>query len=85
MSPDAVIWHDLECGSYDADLPHWHELARRFSVFTPGVSSAIVGTSRVEHLLKDVAIVSKGPLPLPVRQRICTAFASKSRSWMGHV
>jgi SAM-dependent methyltransferase len=23
----AVIWHDLECGGYRADLPLWHELA----------------------------------------------------------
>jgi SAM-dependent methyltransferase len=22
-----VIWHDLECGGYDADLPFWRELA----------------------------------------------------------
>jgi SAM-dependent methyltransferase len=24
----AVLWHDLECGSYAEDLPLWHELAR---------------------------------------------------------
>jgi SAM-dependent methyltransferase len=24
---DAVVWHDLECGSYDADLPLWLGLA----------------------------------------------------------
>ena len=24
-----VIWHDLECGSYHADLPLWQELAER--------------------------------------------------------
>jgi SAM-dependent methyltransferase len=24
----ATIWHDLECGSYTADLPLWQELAR---------------------------------------------------------
>ncbi|HEY8582254.1 MAG TPA: class I SAM-dependent methyltransferase [Capillimicrobium sp.] len=24
-----VIWHDVECGSYDADLPLWRELAAR--------------------------------------------------------
>jgi SAM-dependent methyltransferase len=24
---DAVIWHDVECGAYDADLPLWRELA----------------------------------------------------------
>jgi SAM-dependent methyltransferase len=29
--PDAapVVWHDLECGSYVADLPLWRELAQR--------------------------------------------------------
>jgi SAM-dependent methyltransferase len=24
---DAVLWHDIECGGYDADLPLWRELA----------------------------------------------------------
>ena len=23
------IWHDVECGSYEADLPLWEELAER--------------------------------------------------------
>ena len=28
MSPGtATIWHDVECGAYDADLPLWEELA----------------------------------------------------------
>jgi SAM-dependent methyltransferase len=26
---DAVIWHDVECGMYTADLPLWRELAER--------------------------------------------------------
>jgi len=26
--PTEVVWHDLECGSYRADLPLWRELAR---------------------------------------------------------
>jgi SAM-dependent methyltransferase len=25
--PAQVVWHDLECGGYRADLPLWHELA----------------------------------------------------------
>ena len=29
MTADAVIWHDVECGSYTADLPIWRELAER--------------------------------------------------------
>jgi SAM-dependent methyltransferase len=27
LSSAAVIWHDVECGGYDADLPLWEELA----------------------------------------------------------
>lgn len=30
MSGGAVIWHDIECGSYRADLPLWRALARRY-------------------------------------------------------
>ena len=26
---EAVIWHDVECGAYTADLPIWRELAER--------------------------------------------------------
>jgi SAM-dependent methyltransferase len=29
--PAEVVWHDLECGGYRADLPVWHELARACS------------------------------------------------------
>jgi SAM-dependent methyltransferase len=29
MSGVAAIWHDVECGSYAADLPLWEELAER--------------------------------------------------------
>jgi SAM-dependent methyltransferase len=37
-----VIWHDLECGAYTADLPLWHELAAGGSVLDVGA-----GTGRV--------------------------------------
>jgi SAM-dependent methyltransferase len=29
MSGTTAIWHDVECGSYEADLPLWEELAER--------------------------------------------------------
>jgi SAM-dependent methyltransferase len=28
--PAKVIWHDLECGTYRADLPFWRKLAERY-------------------------------------------------------
>jgi SAM-dependent methyltransferase len=41
---DPVIWHDLECASYTADLPVWRELAER----APGpVLDLGAGTGRV--------------------------------------
>jgi SAM-dependent methyltransferase len=44
MSAEAVIWHDLECGGYSADLPCWHALAER----SPGpVLDIGAGTGRV--------------------------------------
>ncbi len=56
VSPsEAVIWHDLECGSYTADLALWHELAanaRAGIAPTPGsglgrVLDVGAGTGRV--------------------------------------
>lgn len=41
---DHVVWHDLECGAYEADLPLWLELAAA----TPGpVLDIGAGTGRV--------------------------------------
>jgi aryl-alcohol dehydrogenase-like predicted oxidoreductase len=40
-----------------------HEFILRFTLGHPGMSSAIVGTSKSEHLRSNVAIASRGPLP----------------------
>jgi aryl-alcohol dehydrogenase-like predicted oxidoreductase len=39
------------------------EFTLRFTLSHPGLSSTIVGTSRIAHLESNVAIASKGPLP----------------------
>ena len=45
---DAVVWHDLECGSYSADLPLWRELAGAAPPDDPGPVLEIgAGTGRV--------------------------------------
>jgi SAM-dependent methyltransferase len=50
MSSDDVIWHDVECGRYDADLPLWHELAKDAA---EGVLDVGAGTGRVALRLAE--------------------------------
>ena len=49
MTADAVIWHDLECGAYRADLALWLSLAA--GAGTPGSAARVLdigaGTGRV--------------------------------------
>jgi predicted RNA methylase len=47
--PTAVVWHDLECGLYRADLPLWRELAEQARIATPAARILDVGagTGRV--------------------------------------
>ena len=59
---EAVIWHDVECGSYGADLPLWRELAAA----APGPVLEIgCGTGRVAlHLARcghSVVAVDRDP------------------------
>jgi aryl-alcohol dehydrogenase-like predicted oxidoreductase len=39
------------------------EFVLRFTLSHPGLSSTIVGTSRIDHLESNLAIAAKGPLP----------------------
>jgi len=50
MSLDDVIWHDVECGRYDADLPLWRELAGNAA---EGVLDVGAGTGRVALRLAE--------------------------------
>jgi SAM-dependent methyltransferase len=42
--PEHAVWHDVECGSYEADLPLWRELAKDAE---GGVLDVGAGTGRV--------------------------------------
>lgn len=63
----------------------WQGTALRFSAFTPGVSTAIVGTSRTANLEAAAAAVERGPLPVTERARWENAFAPRAGVWAGEV
>jgi len=42
------------------------EFVLRFTLTHPGLSSTIVGTSRLDHLRSNLEIAAKGPLPADI-------------------
>jgi len=74
MSGVAAIWHDVECGSYAADLPLWEELAERQGgpVLELGCGTgrvalhlarrgyAVIGLDRDQELLEVLGERAKG-------------------------
>jgi len=63
----------------------WPELAVRFTLSHPGVSTAIIGTLNPENALRNIRYAEKGKLPNDVVERICAAFtaAQGADKWTG--
>ncbi len=57
----------------------------RFSVFSPGVDSCIVGTTKLEHLQANLRAVELGPLPEDSYQHYRTLFRTHDQGWKGQI
>ncbi len=68
----------------DLGLP-LEELALRFALAVPGVSTAIVGTARLDNLEHDVALAALGPLDPARVERLRAAWAPHRGGWPGQV
>jgi SAM-dependent methyltransferase len=68
--PEAVVWHDVECGGYAADLPLWRELAEAAG---GPVLEVGAGTGRVALDLArrghDVTALDRDPVLLAELER----------------
>ena len=71
MTADAVIWHDLECGAYTADLPFWIELARdvRGSVLDIGAGTGRVALALARAGRAVIALERDASLARELRRR----------------
>lgn len=63
----------------------WNEAALRFSAFTEGVHTCIVGTTDIGHLKQNIEIFTKGKLPDEIYQRVRNAFIQNDHNWVGQV
>lgn len=80
-----TYWQRLRELGLEPESDDWPGTALRFSAFTPGVSTAIVGTSRAVNLEAAAAAVARGPLPDAERARWEAAFAPHAGEWAGEV
>jgi SAM-dependent methyltransferase len=73
----AVIWHDLECGGYDADLPLWRALAATSDDSSPAgpILEVGAGTGRVAL---DLAAAGHEVIALDVDRRLLDALGTRA-------
>jgi len=64
---------------------NWLDTALRFTAFTEGVDTFIVGTSNLNHLKNNLKILDKGPLPEETYTQIRNAFKENDNNWTGQV
>lgn len=62
-----------------------HEIALRFSAFTWGIDSIIIGTTNIDHLLKNLRLIEKGKLPQEIIDQITNSFRTNDNNWIGLV
>jgi aryl-alcohol dehydrogenase-like predicted oxidoreductase len=81
----ALYWDRWRALGLDSGPFDWTELALRFAAWQEGVSCAIVGTSRLEHLQKNAELVAKGPLPPETTAALRAAFQERGAGWEGQI
>jgi aryl-alcohol dehydrogenase-like predicted oxidoreductase len=78
-------WLRWQAMGLDSGGLDWGELALRFTLSVPGVSSAIVGTSKVGHLQEAIGWAEKGALDVETVARWQSRFAEKDAGWTGQI
>ena len=61
------------------------ELAVRFAAHAPGVSAAITGTRRLAHLVRNLELAARGPLPPAVAADLRARFHAVGAGWPARI
>jgi SAM-dependent methyltransferase len=77
--PAVVVWHDLECGHYLADLPLWRELAEQSRIDAPDARILDVGAGTGRVAL-DLARVGHAVTALDLDAELLAALSSRAAS-----
>lgn len=77
-------WHRWKTMSLP-EQENWLDTFLRFTVFANGVDTAIVGTTKIEHLKSNLKIIEQGPLDNELNNLIIKSFKSHNQNWGGEV
>ena len=80
-----AYWLRWQAMALDAGRLDWGELALRFTLSVPGVSSAIVGTGKIGHLQEAIGWAENGALDAETVARWQARFAEKDVGWTGQI
>lgn len=61
------------------------EVALRFTAFTKGVSSCIVGSTNINHIKYNIDTISKGSLDKDIYNIIINSFRENDNNWIGQI
>ena len=75
-------WHTMQLSNHGRE---WGEVAIRFALSSPQVSSAIIGTGSMEHLKQNIAWAEAGALEADSFEELCAAFRHHDRGWLGQI
>jgi len=63
----------------------WPEAAIRFTAYTEGVCSCIIGSSSIKNIRQNFMMLEKGKLPDELYQKIRNSFRENDDNWVGQV
>ncbi|MDY7228381.1 aldo/keto reductase [Hyalangium rubrum] len=81
----ALYWDRMRQMALDPRGLDWSELALRFAAFVPGVATCIVGTTKVENLMRNVRALEHGQLAPELVNHIRDAFRRNDHGWDGQI
>ncbi|MCB5274035.1 General stress protein 69 [Arthrobacter sp. SO5] len=76
-----LYWERLQSLALDPGDMDWAEFALRFTVYAPGVDTAIAGTAKLAHLRANIRAASQGPLPASALESIDSAWRTAGSGW----
>jgi len=75
-------WERAEQLDFPLEESSWLETALRFTVFEPGITSAIIGTANPEHLIRNVRLLEQGPLSPARVADLKHRFQEQDQNWL---